>query len=762
MNQINRPNQINRISPINVTDLLQYWNVIRRQKIIIIGVFLLVFIAMIIKTLTMVPIYRATTQIMVEQANPNMVSPQEFYAHDCTNADFYQTQCKILESRTLAQDVSRRIKVFYPDYRTQKIGSVFTLTLKRWINAPKKWLKSGSPPDAKSSDQYPVGRQITGEGEEENAALNNIVLSGLTVTPVKNTQLINISVDSEDPNLAAMLANTLVDSYMDWNLNLRVKGQKEASRFLDEQVKAAKARQEASELALQQYREKYGVAALEAPRDGNRGQDLSSQNLSTVNQQLLEATNRRVEAEIQYKQALNVLNDSTKVESIPAVVNNSIIVGIKQQEVALQREKMEKAQKFGVKHPVMVALNQEIEKLRLQKMQEIRNVVDSLKSRYEIALQQEDTLKRAVSVSQSKTINRDKIAIQYQVLQQEVDSNRALYDTLLKRMKETSVNEEVRTVNVHVLDRAEVPTDYYEPNLRKSMLIAVALGLLLGIGIAFLIEYLDKTVKSPEELEQLLNIPHLGSVPHFEISADNPTEQLVALHNSLSSASESYRGIRTGIVFSTAGHKPRVILITSANVGEGKTITSANVATVMAQTGAKVLLVDADMRRPQQHRMFGENNEKGLTNILVGDEDWRSVVKDTPVQNLNYICSGPIPPNPAELVGSDSMKQAIDKFLEHYDNVIIDSPPINVVTDPLVLSKMVDAVVIVLRSGKVTKDQIKQAWKQLQNVKANVLGVVFNHVDVQKVTYYDSYQYKYYYAEDGSRSKRHRTKQAPG
>ena len=766
MNQRDQFDQMDQTDQIDQIDLKEYWNVIRRHKTIIISVFLVVVVGMMIKSLTMIPVYRATTQVLIERANPNILTTEEMFTIDPSGSDFYQTQYKILESRSLVRDVIRKTNLAsHPEYKSEKLESGFINTLvgqvKGWIKAPMTWLKSVLRPELESADEYveryPVASVM---GAEEDSALVGAVLSRLEVEPIRKSRLVNIGFDSAYPELAAKVANAFVESYIDWNLSLRLKGQQEASRFLDEQVKMAKRNQEISEIALQQYREKYGVAVLgtQTSRDGGLSQDLSRQKLSKVNDQLLDATNRRIEAEIKYKQAAALLKDKSKAESIPAVVESSVIMEIKSQEVALFREKVEKAQKYGSRHPVMVALNQEIEKMERQKMQEIRNIVDSLKGRYKIALKQEQSLTQALGISQNETINRDKIAIQYQVLQQEVESNRSLYDMLLKRMKETSVSEENRSVNIHVIDRAEAPWQYYKPKVKRNILLAAIVGLFLGIGLAFLIEYLDDTVKNPEDIERLLHLPYLGPVPHFAHQGDEPENELITIHDSRSSASESYRGIRTGILFSTPGKTPRTILVTSSGSGEGKSITAANIAAVMAQSGTKVLLVDADMRKPRQHRIFGKKNEKGLTNILVGEEDWKSSVNSTSIKGLDYITVGPIPPNPAELVGSERMREMMETFLEQYDRVILDSPPIMAVTDPLVLSKMVDGVVLVLSAGVATKDQVKRARQQLQTVQANILGVVLNNIDTAKDGYYYNYQYYHYYAEDKSKSKRHRKK----
>ena len=765
--QRDQMDQFDQMDQTDQIDLKEYWNVLRRHKTIILSVFLVVVVAVMIKSLTMIPVYRATTQILIERANPNVLTTEELFTIDPSGSDFYQTQYKILESRSLVRDVIRKTNLDnHPEYKPEKLEEGFISTLvgqaKGWIMAPVTWLKSTLQPELESADEYTERYTIAQDGDEEDNLPVGAVLSRLEVEPIRKSRLVNISFDSAYPELSAKVANAFVESYIDWNLSLRLKGQQEASRFLDEQVKTAKRNQETSEIALQQYREKYGVAVLgtQMSKDGGMSQDLSRQKLSKVNDQLLDATNRRIEAEIRYKQAAALLKDKSKAESIPAAVESSVIMAIKSQEVALFREKVEKAQKYGSKHPVMVALNQEIEKMERQKMQEIGNIVDSLRGRYDIALSQEQSLRQALGISQNETISRDKIAIQYQVLQQEVDSNRSLYDMLLKRMKETSISEENRSVNIHVIDRAEAPKSYYKPKLKRNVLLAAIMGLFLGIGIAFLIEYLDDTVKNPEDIERLFHLPYLGPVPHFGHSGDEPENKLIAIHDTRSSASESYRGIRTGILFSTPGKTPRTILVTSPGSGEGKTITAANIAAVMAQSGTKVLLIDADMRKPWQHRIFGKKNEKGLTNILVGEEDWKSVINNTSIQGLDYISVGPIPPNPAELVGSERMREVMETFLEQYDRVILDSPPIMAVTDPLVLSKMVDGVVLVLSAGVSTKDQVKQARQQLQSVQANILGVVLNNIDTAKDSYYYNYQYYHYYAEDGSKSKskRHRKK----
>jgi len=486
-------------------------------------------------------------------------------------------------------------------------------------------------------------------------------------------------------------------------------------------------------------------------------EDLSRQKLKQVNTQLLDATNKRIEAEIKYKKALKLLKNPAKADSIPEVVSSPVIISIKANEIGLLREKAEKSEKFGRKHPIMVALNREIKNLRKQKFQEIKNIVSSMKTNYEVALSQERTLQDALGLSQDETINRDKIAIQYQVLQQEVDSNRQLYDMLLKRLKETNVSEENRTINIHVVDYAEVPKSPVKPKLKRSLLLAVIVGLFMGGGMAFFIEYLDNIVKNSEDLERFFQLPYLGPVPHYDIkNPDSARSEIIVLSEPRSSASEAYRGLRTGILFSTPGHSPRSVLITSPSAGEGKTITCANLAVAMAQSGSKVLLLDTDMRKPRLHRVFGIKNEQGMSNLLVGEGEWKDFRIKTDITNLDFIPSGPISPNPAELVGSERMQMLMNEFGEEYDRIVVDSAPVAAVTDPVVLSRMVDGVILVIRAGVTSRDIIANGIRQLKDVHATILGATLNNIDIGKGSYYYHQYYYSYYAEDSGGKKKKR------
>jgi len=333
---------------------------------------------------------------------------------------------------------------------------------------------------------------------------------------------------------------------------------------------------------------------------------------------------------------------------------------------------------------------------------------------------------------------------------------------LTKRFKETSLTEDMKTGNIRIVDRAEVPEYPIKPKKKLNILLAIIVSLLTGTGLAFFFEYLDNTIKVPEEVEKHLNIPFLGSTPLFStknkwnIRGDTSPE-LIAFNYPRSTASESYRGIRTSILFSSAESAPQVILITGVGPQEGKTITTANLAVTMAQADSKIVILDCDMRRANVHKVFGTANDHGISNLLVGNSNMREAIVHTRIPNLDVIPCGPTPPNPSELLGSTRMKTLLNSLRKHYAHILIDSPPSIAVTDSVVLSKSVDGVILVIRAGYTAKEIIKSGIAQFGAVGTHILGAVLNGVDISIDRYHYQY-YNYYYGKDGDRRKESRRK----
>jgi capsular exopolysaccharide synthesis family protein len=473
----------------------------------------------------------------------------------------------------------------------------------------------------------------------------------------------------------------------------------------------------------------------------------------------------RVEAETRYQQALALDDTPDMLDSIPEVLSNDLIKEIKRMNVVLYNRMSELSRKYGKNHPQMVAINSELEDLKKRKAVEARRVVNSLKNEYQIAVAKEESLKKALALQKQETLALNKKAVQFGVLKRQAESSRQLYELLVKRFKETSLTEEMKTGNIRVIDRAEVPGYPVRPRKQRNILLAMVVGLFFGIGMAFLLEYLDNTIKLPEEVTDFLRVPYLGPVPAFPMdgSLNEMPSRLISVHSPKSNASEAYRGLRTRLLLSSADTKLRVIMIAGAGPFEGKTITSANLAVTMARSHQPVLLIDGDMRRPDLHKIFRIPHNKGLSGILAGTDTPEDAIVETSVEGLHLLPVGSIPPNPAELIGSKTMERFITGLKEKFEIIIIDTPPLTAVTDAVALSQYVDGVMLVSRTGITPRRVVKNCIEQLQAVNANILGVVLNGVSTGKDRYYYSPYYYGYYGEDDDKKKQSgKTKQPKG
>ena len=562
--------------------------------------------------------------------------------------------------------------------------------------------------------------------------------------------------------LATKITNTLARAYINQNLELKLKAVQDAVRWLHQRIEVERKKVQTAEQALLKYKQKHGIIT-DFTSDTEQ---VTAQKLAQLNAQVVDAESTRVEAETRYRQALNLQGSPDMLGSIPEVLSNELIHEIKKIEVDLYKRMSELSKKYGKNHPQMVALEAELKTLEKRKGNEINRVINSLRNQYRVVLAKENSLKSALAKQKKESLDLNQKAIQYSVLNREVGSARDMYDLLIKRFKETTLTEDMRTGNIRVIDRAEVPWNPVKPKKKLNLLLAVIVGLVAGIGLAFFFEYLDNTIKIPDDLKQHLNIAYLGPTPLIESNAkaragDDSIPALVCSHSPKSTASEAYRGIRTNLLFSTAGAAPQVILVTSPGPREGKTMTTSNIAITMAQSGSRVVIIDCDLRRPKVHKIFDLARDRGMTNLLVGTDGIEKTVMHSQIPNLDLIPSGPLPPNPSEMLGSEKMADLIEVLRNHYTRILIDSPPITAVADAMILSKYVDGVVVVIRAGQTVREVAKNSVNQLLGVGANILGGILNAVDIGKDKYYYYYYYQYYhyyYGDDGDKKKKPRKK----
>jgi capsular exopolysaccharide synthesis family protein len=578
-------------------------------------------------------------------------------------------------------------------------------------------------------------------------------LASIQVRPVRRTSLVSIQATSDDPILSALIANRHSVAYQDWVRSSRMAQQARGLKFLRGQADELREKVADLEREIADYAEANSIIAV------NKDENIIAQKLSLVSRQLTEATAKRIEVENLYNESLKSLETSS------AGFDDVSTQTMRSELAKLDAEYGQLRAKFTESYPRVAQLRSQIAELKRSIEDQRRQIVTGLKAKAAAAAEEEKNLQEELEQQKSRAFELSKKQVQYNVLNRELTTSRDLLENVSRQIKETSLAVESNSSNISIVDYPTVPLYPSHPRKKLVLLLGLICGLGAGIGLAFLLSYLDNTIRTPEDVAAVLQLPSLGVVPAFDSSPpppggetplsasleiqrlDNPQSGLpiVFLQSPKSLAAEAYRTIRTGVLLSQAGEPPKTILVTSAQSSEGKTTSSVNLAISLASTGGRVVLIDADLRRPAIHRHFNLDREgAGLVDILTGQRTLEEVAMTDLVKRITFISSGPIPPNPAELLGSLEMASLIDRLAAEYDYVLIDSPPVLPVTDSVILSRYVDGVVLVLKGASTPRRVVNDARKRLQSVGARVLGVVLNHVDVTSGDYY--YYNRYYSA----------------
>jgi capsular exopolysaccharide synthesis family protein len=746
-------------------DIRDYFRIVVKRRWLVITIFILVVLLAAVhaqrKAANATPEYRATARIVFQPVLNQVMSVQELIAQRYAAWNDFQTQMQIITSRAVANEVIRRLDLAnspeFGDTSEKKDDIVSSLErhlayiFSFWKNKVFSLLTGDRQQPADEATEIASGSPFAGADVEKDSWIVSAVTSRIEVEWIERTRLVDISYTAKDPVMAARIANEIVQAFIELNMGAKLKATKDAIQWLSERMEMERAKVEASEIALLRYKEKHGIVSDFAQDSA----DINAEKLGQLGSQLVELESRRVEAETRYRQALELQNSPEMLDSIPEVLNNELIQEIKKMEVQLYNRMSELSKKYGKNHPQMVAITSELGDLQTRRNNEIKRIVNSLRNEYRLILAKEESLRKVIKEQESKNLELNKKAIQYRMLQHQAESSQQMYEMLLNRLKETSLTEEMKTGNVRVVDKAVVPKMPINPSHKAFMRNAVILALLLSIGAAFLLERIDNSFKHPDQVKEYLSIPYLGPISAYERRRGKlkANVDLVTLHSPKSVASESYRGIRTNILLSSADKVPQIIMVTSSGPMEGKTTCAVNLAVVMAQAGSRVLLIDGDMRRPRVHKVFDMGQDKGLSNVLTRAAKLEENIVATDVANLDVLTCGAVPPNPSEMLGSNRMKSLLGHLRKHYTRIIIDTPPVMRVTDAVVLSGAVDGVVVLIRAGDTPRDLVQNAVGHLQTVRAPILGAVLNGVKTGKGSYY-YYQYAYYYyGEEGEEKK---------
>ncbi len=723
----------------------EYLRILIKRKWIVLGCFATIFSVVAIASLKTTPVYEAGGTIAINKPDTSL----NFQNSATFNLDYYDpseldTEVKILQSDLLAMQVIRELNLD----RRPEIGGQ-------------------APPSPSSS------LDLTPDPLQSDPARTSSMIGGfkgnLKVGLSPNTRIIEVHYRSADPQLAANVVNTLMQTYVENNFKARFESTMQASDWLTKQLVDLQMKVETSQEKLVRYQKEHEILGADEK------QNITMEKLDELNKELTAAESERMDKEAAYRLVETgdpeavASSASTLSEEGSGTQSGTALLGVlRTKEAELKIQAAELNTQFGPSYPKLSVLNNQLKEVDSQIKAEMKKIVSKVRGQYSAALQRETMLHEALDKQKQEANKLNESAIQYTLLKRDVDTNRQLYEGLLQKLKEAGVSAGLKSNNFRIIDSARPPTAPIEPNIPRNLLFAAVLGMASGVGLAFLMEGLDNTVRTTEQAQAISGVASLGMIPLGSKSAregPNPKRLVIATSKEAvelvtqvrpqSQMAESYRALRTSLLLSNLGAPPKVIMVTSALPQEGKTTTSINTAVVLAQKGVRVLLIDADLRRPSIHKTLGLGPHTGLSNVLTGSTTMeQAIIRSTILPNLFVLPAGTPPPNPAELLASPDMRDALNQLKEQYDHIVIDTPPSLSVTDAVVLSPRADAVVLVIRSGQTTKQALRRSCDILMQVNAKVVGVLLNAVDLSSPDYYYYYEYqgKYarYYREDSS------------
>jgi len=720
----------------------EYMRVLIKRKWMVIAIIAGVFMAVAVASLRQTPVYDAVGRIAVNKADPNLIAfknsaPDTDYVYEQSDLD---TEVRILQSDLLALQVIRQLNL---DKRPE----------------------FGGHSDQRQANL--VADPLQTDSNRASALLASFH-GRLRVTLIPNTRIMEIHFTSTDPQLAASAVNTLADTYIKQNFQTKFESTMQASDWLSKQLVDLQMKVETSQEKLVRYQKEHEILGTDEKTN------IITEKLDELNKEMTMAESDRMQKEAVYRQT-----QSNDPEAIAAAIVSDSAAGasgatsglldkLREQQVGLRIQVAELSTQFGPSYPKIAQLNNQLKEIDRQLQSETNKAVDRLKGQYLAALQRENMLRGSFEKQKQEANKLNESAIEYSILKRDLDSNRTLYEGLLEKLKEAGVTAGLRSNNFRIIDAARVPTSPSEPNIPRNLSFALVLGVIASIGLAFLLENMDNTVRIPEQAQAISGLPSLGMIPfgsksasqglpgkRLALTASSEVVETVTQVRPQSQMAESYRALRTSLLLSNLGAPPKVIMVTSARPQEGKTTTSINTAIVLAQKGVRVLLVDADLRRPSIHKTLGMGPRSGLSNVLTGSATLQQTITTSPIlPNLFIMPAGTPPPNPAELLASSNMRDLLAELRQQFDHIVIDTPPTLSVTDAVVLSPRADATILVIRSGQTTKQALRRSRDILTQVNAHVAGVLLNAVDLTSPDYYYYYEYQgkysHYYQEEAA------------
>lgn len=704
--------------------LLKHWKLIMACGVVAVG-------ASFVKSLTTKPAYRAIAVLNIEKERGNPMDleslDQPYAGYDPT---FIPTQMRLIESREIAEAVVRKLRLLEdPAVTPKRSGAV----------------RQASGPSASPTQDAVARAAVT-------------IQNAIDVKPVKGTSLIELSCVAPSSKLAAEIVNAVAESYIEWNLDAKFRLVGQASQFLDSQIEQLKSELDSRQDQLLAYGRRKDIISVD-PRT-----NVTLQKLETLNKDYADAVGDRVTKEARY----NEVKDSS-AESVAEGASGGLVTQLRNDQAKLERDYAEKLNLFKPEWPAMLQLKAQIDQGRLRLATATGEVAnrarEAARSEYQTALRRESSLRGVLESQKSEAMVLSSNAVEYNNLNVEIDTKRTLLDNLLKRKAETEVMSRLRgerVSNVRVVERALPPTGRFSPSYRRNAMTGAFIGGFVGVALTFLLGFLDRSLKTSEQVEDYLKLPTLGVIPAVGAAAHRPSRvralafgdkaseqedkagiELLPHEQPRSTAAEAYRLFRAGLLLSSAGGV-KSIVVTSAVPEEGKTATACNLAIVLGQLGKRVLLVDGDLHKPRVHQVFGLPNKVGLVSILAERVESAQVITKTQAPGVFVVPAGPSSPNPSGLLSSEWMRKFMELAEMNFDFVVIDAPPVLAVADPLVIGSLCDGAVICIRAGKTPRERVARARDLLMRSHVRILGVVINGLSRDATAYGQSYSYHYY------------------
>lgn len=703
---------------LNLKDLAR---IIWKHKWLIAALAAVMGVAGFVHSLRGTPMYRTTAQLQIEKPGQKVMSfgsgmESGFFFDDGSSLE---TQIELLRSRSLAERV---VDTMGLDRKRSAVEFQAAFG-----EAQDGGMASSPEGDISARDSGPLARlrstweklqtpAVRNSEERDRNATISALMGSVSIEPIRGTRLVNITAHNSDAQLAARIANTVAETFIALNLERKVESSVYAKNFLEDQIKVTKAKLEDSERLLNDYSKRNAILVL------GENSNVAAQGFTEVAAALARAEQERIKAEAIYNEVLR------QPESAPQVLDSKAVQTYKEQKAKLEAEYATNLSVFKPEFPKMVQLRTQIAELDARIKAEVSTVVASVKGQYEAARRQEEQLRKRLDESREQVQTVQDRSVDMNLLKREVDTNRQVYEGLLQRLKQLDVTGDLETNNIMLVDAATTPNFPYSPQPMRNAMIGLALGLLLGLGIAFLRETLDDSIKHADEVEGQFGMPLLGWIPLVKKGRkDDASTALLAVEDPRSPFAEAYRSMRTALQFSTTEGAPKRFMVTSCAKGEGKTTTALALAIAFAQLGKRVLLVDADMRNPSIHRALGIANEAGLSNFLSGLSEG-NLARDTTVPNLSVITAGPTPPDPVELLMGPKFGMLLDKASEMgFEHIIVDAPPMLGIADAVVLGNQIQYIVFTVKAASTRRASIKDSLRRMRHAGLSPMGVVLTH-----------------------------------